>query len=197
LKAIVMRSVGGPDVLRMEDADRPEPTRGQVLVRVEAAGVNFRETQVRAGIIGGPLSGPIILGNETVGTVEAAGGDADPDLVGQRVVALTDGLGAYAEYVTATAAEVVPVPAGLSSAEAAAVAVQGTTALGVLRMARIGAGDSVLIEAASAGVGGYLTQLAAGGPHGRIVGTAGSHAKRERGRAGRGPRHRPHRGEVA
>jgi NADPH:quinone reductase len=180
MKAIVMHAVGTPDVLRMEEVAMPTLAAGHVLVRVEAVGVNFRETQVRAGIIGGPLAGPVILGNETVGTVEAAGADADPALVGQRVVALTDGLGAYAEYVTSAAADVVPVPAGLSSAEAAAVAVQGTTALGVLRMARIGAGDSVLIEAASAGVGGYLTQLLTASQHGLVIGTAGSAAKRQR-----------------
>jgi NADPH:quinone reductase len=180
MKAVLLHAVGGPDALHVADVATPDPADGQVLVRVEAVGVNFRETQVRAGVIGGPLTGPVILGNETVGVVSAVGAGADPALVGRRVVALTDGLGAYAEYVVATAADLVAVPDGLAPAEAAAVAVQGTTALGVLRMARIGAADSVLIEAASAGVGGYLVQLVAGLPHGLVIGTAGNPAKRTR-----------------
>ena len=175
-----MRAVGGPDVLHTEDVRLPSPAPGEVLVRTEAIGVNFRETQVRAGIIGGPLAGPLILGNETAGVIEATGEGVDPAVTGQRVVALTAGTGAYAEYVTVPAADTVLIPDGLSPAEAAAVAVQGATALGVLRMARIQAGDSVLVEAASAGVGGYLMQLLPDHVPGFVIGTAGSDTKRER-----------------
>lgn len=174
-----MRASGGPDVLVLEDVAVPVPKPGEVLVRVEAIGVNFRETQLRAGIIGGPLSGPLVLGNETVGVVEATGNDSS-ELIGQRIVALTDGTGAYAEYVIAAAADAVVVPSGLSAAEAVAVAVQATTAFGALRMARVRDGDSVLVEAASAGVGGYLMQLLAETGHGLLIGTAGSAAKRDR-----------------
>jgi NADPH:quinone reductase len=180
VKAIVMRTTGAPDVLRPEDVPMPAPAVGELLVRVEAIGVNYRETQLRAGIIGGPLTGPLVLGNETVGIVEATGDGTGTELTGRRVVALTNGTGAYAEYVTAPAADAVEVPEGLAAAEAAAVAVQGTTALGVLRMARVAAGESVLVEAASAGVGGYLMQLLRETTHGPLIATAGSAAKRER-----------------
>lgn len=72
MKAIVMQATGGPEVLQLADVAVPAPKPGELLVKVEAIGVNFRETQLRAGVIGGPLSGPLILGNETVGVVEAA-----------------------------------------------------------------------------------------------------------------------------
>jgi NADPH:quinone reductase len=180
MRAIVMHETGGPEVLRLEEVPVPELEPGQVLVRTEAIGVNFFEVLSRSGaaLPMHPTRLPLVAGGEAAGTVTAVGRGADPAMVGTRV-ATAGGSGAYAEYVAVPATAAVPVPAGLSAADAVAVTFQGATALALLRAAALTGREDVLIEAAGGGVGGYLVQLAAEFGARRVIATAGSTAKRQ------------------
>src|SRR5438046_1332992 len=110
MKAIRVHTPGGPEALRLEDVPEPKPEAGQVLVKVEAAGVNFIDVYQRTGHYKVPL--PFTLGQEAAGTVAAVGsGVAEPG-VGERV-AYTTILGACAEYAVVAADRVVTLPDGV------------------------------------------------------------------------------------
>ena len=158
MKAVRVHSPGGPDALRYEDVERPAPGPGQVLVTIEAAGVNFIDIYQRTGLYKVPL--PFTLGQEAAGTVAAVGpGVAEPK-VGDRV-AYTNVLGAYAEYAVVPADRVVALPDGVSTKQGAAAMLQGMTAhyLATSTYA-LGAGDVCLVHAAAGGVGLLLCQIA-------------------------------------
>ncbi|WP_156042514.1 quinone oxidoreductase family protein [Rhodococcus sp. UNC363MFTsu5.1] len=178
-----MTSVGGPDVLVERDVPAPEPAVGEVVIRAEAIGVHFAETQLRSGIFPSPIVPPFVFGGEAAGTVVEVGEGVDRGMIGTRVIAMTDGTGAYAERVVAAAAATVLVPDGLSLADAVAVAVPGAVALTLLRAAGLRGGEVVLVEAAASGVGAYLTQLAGEFGAARVLATAGTGDKRERARS--------------
>src|SRR5436189_5029182 len=125
MKAIRVHTPGGPEALRYEEIERPAPGPGQVLVKVEAAGVNFIDVYQRTGHYKVPV--PFTLGQEAAGTVALLGsGVAEPN-VGDRV-AYTAILGAYAEYAVVPADRVVRLPDGLSAKQGAAALLQGLTA---------------------------------------------------------------------
>src|SRR5438445_517147 len=125
MKAIRVHAPGGPDALRYEDIERPAPGPGQVLVKIEAAGVNFIDIYQRTGHYKVPL--PVTLGQEAAGSVSAVGpGVAEPK-VGERV-AYASLLGAYAEYAVVPADRVVVLPDGVSTKQGAVVLLQGMTA---------------------------------------------------------------------
>src|SRR5881409_2565939 len=125
MKAIRVHRPGGPEALRYEEIERPAPGPGQVLVKIEAAGVNFIDVYQRTGHYKVPL--PVTLGQEAAGTVSAVGpGVAEPK-VGERV-AYASLLGAYAEYAVVPADRVVVLPDGVSTKQGAAVMLQGMTA---------------------------------------------------------------------
>jgi NADPH2:quinone reductase len=148
-----------------------------VLIRVEAAGITFIETQTRAGRA--PKAGavpPAVLGNGVGGTVAAVGAGGDRTLVGRRVVASLNGTGGYAELAVAAARNVVPIPDAVPTLEATALLADGRTALGLHELGAPGPGESVLVEAAAGGVGSLLVQLAlAAGA--RVVGAASGERK--------------------
>src|SRR6266545_7554792 len=122
MKAIRVHAPGGPEALRYEEIERPAPGPGQVLVKIEAAGVNFIDVYQRTGLYKVPL--PFTLGQEAAGTVAAVGlGVSEPN-VGDRV-AYTSILGAYAEYAVVPADRVVSLPDALSAKQGAAVMLQG------------------------------------------------------------------------
>lgn len=181
MRAIVMRETGGPEVLEATEVPAPTAADGQVLVRTEAVGTHFAETRMRAGTLTGMASAlPSVPGWEAAGTVTAVGDGVDAELIGTRVTVMAvGGTGSYAEYVAVPAAGVVPVPEGVSATDAVAVASQGAVALGLLRSARLTGREQVLVEAAAGATGGYLVQLAREHGAARIIGTAGSEAKRE------------------
>ncbi|MFZ2529943.1 MAG: zinc-binding dehydrogenase [Rhodococcus sp. (in: high G+C Gram-positive bacteria)] len=184
MQAIVMTSVGEPGVLMARDVPAPIPGPGQVLIHTDAIGVHFAETQLRSGTYPTPTAPPFVFGGEAAGVVTDVGPGVDLGLIGTRVVATTDdGTGAYAEQVAVTASSAIPIPDGLSTIDAVAVAVPGAVALTLLRAAALREGETVLVEAAATGVGAYLTQLAREFGAGRIVATAGTAAKREQARA--------------
>jgi NADPH:quinone reductase len=158
VEAIRVQEHGGPEVLALADTGAPEPGPGQVLVQIEAAGVNFVDTYYRTGLYPQPV--PYTPGSEGAGTVVAVGDGVESPKVGDRV-ASTNFTGAYAQFALAPADRVVPVPDGVSEELAAAVLLQGMTAHYLLLDSyRVRPGDTVLVHAAAGGMGLLLTQLA-------------------------------------
>jgi len=158
MKAIRVHTPGGPEALRLEDVPQPAPGSGEVLVKVEAAGVNFIDVYQRTGHYKVPV--PFTLGQEAAGTVAAVGvGVAEPN-VGDRV-AYTAILGAYAEYAVVPADRVVRLPDGVSVRQGAAAMLQGLTAHYLATTTfPLKSGDACLVHAAAGGVGLLLCQIA-------------------------------------
>jgi NADPH:quinone reductase len=158
MKAIRVHAPGGPEALRYEDVPRPTPGPSQVLVKIEAAGVNFIDVYQRTGHYKVPL--PFTLGQEAAGSVAAVGpGVAEPK-VGDRV-AYTTILGAYAEYALVPADRVVVLPDGVSTKQGAAAMLQGLTAHYLATSTYpLKPGDACLVHAAAGGAGLLLCQVA-------------------------------------
>ncbi|TQF74216.1 zinc-binding dehydrogenase [Rhodococcus spelaei] len=180
MRAIVMTAAGGADVLVEQDVPTPTPAAGQILVKAGAIGVHFAETQLRSGIFPMSPTPPVVFGSEAAGTVTDAGPGVDPRLIGARVIVTTDGTGAYAEQVVASAATAVRVPDDVPLTDAVATAVPGAVALTLLRAAAMDGHESVLVEAASTGVGAYLLQMAKEFGAARVFATAGTDTNGER-----------------
>src|SRR5207245_425838 len=125
MKAIRVHAPGGPDALRYEDIERPAPGPGQVLVKIEAAGVNFIDIYQRTGHYKIPL--PVTLGQEAAGSVSAVGPGVAAPKVGERV-AYASLLGAYAEYAGVPADRVVVLPGGASTTRGGAGLPRGPSA---------------------------------------------------------------------
>jgi NADPH2:quinone reductase len=158
MKAIQIRATGGPEVLQLADLPIPEPGPGQVLIRVEATGVNFIEIYFRKGVYKATL--PLTPGSEASGTVEKLGPGVTGFAEGDPV-ASTSVQGSYAEYALVPAAQLVKVPAGLSLEKAAAAMLQGMTAHYLACSTfPLKAGDTALVHAGAGGVGLLLTQIA-------------------------------------
>ena len=158
MKAIQILETGGPEVLRLAELPIPQPGPGQVLIRVEAVGVNFIEIYFRKGVYKASL--PLTLGSEAAGTVEELGPGVTGFAAGDAVASVSV-LGSYAEYALVPAAQLVKVPAGLTPEQAAAAMLQGMTAHYLSHSTlHLKAGDTALIHAAAGGVGLLLTQMA-------------------------------------
>ena len=158
MKAIRVHLTGGPEVLRLEDLPVPEPGPGQLLVRIEAAGVNFVDTYQRKGLYRVPL--PFTPGREGAGVVERIGEGVTTAYPGDRVVSESM-VGSYAEYALVAAERAVAVPQGLDSRLAAAVMLQGLTAHYLaFSTFPLRSGDTCLVHAAAGGVGLLLCQMA-------------------------------------
>lgn len=175
MKAVRFHEFGGPETLRVDEVEKPQPGAGEVLIRVAVAGVNYADTMTRAGTYFTKPPLPHTPGFEVAGVIEAVGEEVSNLQVGQRVTARLAG-GGYAEYVVAKAAQVVPIPEGLDFGKATAILVQGWTALGLLKSLR--AGQTVLVHAAAGGVGSLLVQLAKL-KGARVIGTASTAEKLE------------------
>ena len=173
MKAIRVHELGGSDKLSLDEIEKPTPKADEVLIKVAAAGINYADTMMRAGNYLTQPDLPVVLGYEVAGTIEELGAEVTKFSVGQRVLA-TASSGGYAEYATAKASTVLPLPDELGYGEATALLVQGLTALGLLDAAK--AGQSILIHAAAGGVGTLLVQLA---KHKglKVIGTASSEQK--------------------
>ena len=160
---MVLRALGPPERLVVEERPDPQPGPGQAVVAVEYASITFVETQVRSGNPPNPAmipQLPAVLGNGVGGIVTSLGANADPDLVGRTIVTTTGGSGGYAEQVAVDASGLLSVPAEIALADAVALLADGRTAVGLVDLARVQEGDTVLIEAAAGGVGNLLVQLA-------------------------------------
>jgi len=159
MKAIQIHETGGPEVLTLADLPIPEPGPGQVLIRVEAVGVNFIEVYFRNGLYKAAL--PLTLGSEAAGTVEELGPGVTGFAAGDAVASVSV-LGSYAEYALVPAAALVKVPEGLTMQQAAAALLQGMTAHYLSHSTfPLKAGDTALVHAGAGGVGLLLTQMAA------------------------------------
>src|SRR5919109_1009536 len=175
MRAIRVYEHGGPEVLTPEDVPDPEPGDGEVVIRLEAAGVNMIDVQQRAGAYAG-IELPFTPGTEGAGEVEAIGSGVYGFAPGDRV-AFAGVAGAYAERIAVPAARLVSVPDDLTNELAAAVLLQGMTAHYLVHsVCRIEQGDIVVVHAAAGGVGSLLTQLAAERGF-QVVGTTASEAK--------------------
>lgn len=160
-RQVTITKHGGPEVLRITENEIPEPPRGQVCVRILAAGVSFADLLIREGLHPEawfrPL--PLTLGWDVLGVIDRVGAGVKTLQVGQRVAALPI-VGGNAEYLCLPEREWVPVPDGLDQAEALAVVFNYVTAYQMLhRSARVKTGERVLIHSAAGGIGGALLQL--------------------------------------
>jgi NADPH:quinone reductase len=158
MRAIQIRTTGGPEVMEVVELPTPKPGAGQVLVKIEASGVNFIDTYLREGRYAAEL--PFIPGQEAAGTVVALGGGVSGFAVGDRV-AWNGTRGTYAEFACAPAVDLLKIPDGIGFLQAAAVLLQGLTAHYLSHDTHaIRAGETVLIHAGAGGVGLLLTQMA-------------------------------------
>ena len=159
MKAVVVHEFGGPEVLKYEDAPRPQPKENEVLVRVIAAGVNPVDTYVRSGKFGTPIL-PVIPGRDIAGIIDQVGPGVTQFKKGDAVYGNVNN-GGYAEYAVATEKNLALKPASLSFIEAAAAPVGARTAWNALvETAHLSAGQTVLIQGGSGGVGSFAIQIA-------------------------------------
>lgn len=208
MKAVVIHTHGGPEVLRYEETADPKPGPSEVLVRVSACALNHLDVWNRKGLAGRSPALPHVLGNDIAGVVEALGSPVEGVAAGQRVL-LSPGTscgrcraclsgedsfcrqyrilglqipGGYAELVVCPAANLIPLPASFSFVEAAAFPLVFLTAWRMLvTRARVRLGEDVLVWAAGSGVGMAAVQIAKlfGA---RVIATAGTEAKLEQAR---------------
>jgi NADPH:quinone reductase-like Zn-dependent oxidoreductase len=155
MRAALLRETGGPEVLRVEDIALPEPSDGEVLIRVRAASINPIDWKIRRGLVHKDL--PAVLGNDISGTVEQS--RADGFAPGDDVFGFAPG-GGYAELAASPAAAIVEQPAGLSHEQAAALPVSGLTAWQALfDRGDLQSGQSLLVAGAAGGVGHLAVQF--------------------------------------
>lgn len=159
MRVIEVRGFGGPEVLQLAQRPAPRPGAGELLVELEAIGVNFIDTYFRSGAYAASL--PFVPGGEGVGFVTAVGAGVAEFEIGDRV-AFTSGAGTYAEQALVPASGAVRVPAQVDAAVAASALLQGMTAHYLITSTYPAQpGDTVLVHAGAGGVGLLLTQLAA------------------------------------
>jgi len=159
MRAIRVSENGGPEKLRIETLDVPQPGPGQVLVKVAAAGVNFIDIYQRTGLY--PVPTPFTPGQEGAGTVEAAGSGVDHVKAGDRVTWYQASPGSYGEYAVIPAALAIPVPPAMDLKVAASCMLQGMTAHYLTHSTyQIREGDICLVHAAAGGTGMLIVQMA-------------------------------------
>lgn len=179
MKAIRVHQHGPPSVMTLEELPDPTPARGQVVVRIHAAGVNPVDTYIRAGTNNYSANMPYTPGQDGAGVVESIGDGVKRVAVGDRVYLAGSLTGTYAEKTVCTEAQVHPLPQRLTFPQGAAIAIPYATAYRALfQRAHALPGEWVLVHGASGGVGSAAVQLARAAGL-TVVGTGGS----ERGRA--------------
>jgi len=173
MRAVMIHEFGGPDVLRFEDVPIPRPQPHNVMVRVRAAGVNPVDWKLREGLMA-TLPLPMIMGIDFSGTVESVGEAVEKFSVGEEVFGQVeaDNVGSYAEYCVAPDFAIAHKPDALDHAHAAALPVSALTAWQALfDLGKLQADQTVLIHAATGGVGGFAVQFAKW-KKARVIGTA-------------------------
>ena len=180
MRAVIIASNGGSDVLEPGEMPRPEPGQGEARVRIEYAGVNFIDVYNRKGLYPGAL--PRVLGEEAAGVVDSVGPGVTEVKPGDRVVYAMQ-TGAYAQYAVVQAWRLVPIPAAVSTRDAAAVLLQGMTAHYLATSTYpLGPADTALVHAAAGGTGRLLVQVA---KHrgARVIGTVSTPEREKLARA--------------
>ena len=153
MRAIVTTRNGDVSVLKVEQRPDPEPGAGQLLIRVKAAGLNFADILARQGLYPDGPPKPCVMGYEVAGTIEAAGGGVDQNIIGEPVIAMTR-FGGQAELVAVSASQVFEKPPQLTFEQAAAIPVNYLTAWALLvTMGGLQKQEAVLIHNAGGGVG--------------------------------------------
>jgi NADPH:quinone reductase len=181
LKAVAIQAFGRPEGLAVIELPDPSPAAGQVLIATEAIGVGGVDAIIRSGALAayGFTEGHV-PGGEIAGTVTAVGAGVDASWAGQRVWAFTGLGGGYADQAIVPAGTLIPLPAGISAADAVTLGSSGAVAHFGLRHARFAPGESVLVRGGAGGIGIMTVQLAARGGAGAVAVTTSS--------AGRGDR---------
>ena len=174
-RVVSLTELGNADVIKLVDKELPAPAKGEVQIRQTAIGFNFIDVYQRSGVY--PLEMPTGLGHEAAGVVEAVGEGVADFKVGDRVVYMNAGIGAYASARNVAADKLVAIPDNISDEVAAAVFFKAMTAQYLVQKTyKVKAGDVVLVHAAAGGVGqilaGWAKALGA-----FVVGTVGSPAK--------------------
>jgi NADPH2:quinone reductase len=177
MKAVRYHECGGPEVLRWDDVPDPRPGPQEVLVKVEAAGVNFADLMRRSGRYHFKTDFPAMLGTEAAGTVLEVGREVRDFRPGDRVFCRTAAPGCQAELVAAPVSEFFRMPANVSFVDAAAIPVIFLTAYHMLKtLGPLRPGETVLVHAAASGVGTAAVQLAKTWG-GRVLATASTEEK--------------------
>jgi NADPH2:quinone reductase len=175
--AIRIHQTGGPEVMRWEEVAVGDPAPGEARVRHEAVGLNFLDTYFRSGLYPQPL--PAVLGSEGAGVVEAVGPEVGEFKPGDRVTYAGGPVGAYSQVRCLPASRLLKLPDGIDCRIGAAMTLKGITAAYLLRRTyRVQAGDTVLIHAASGGVGLIACQWAKA-LGATVIGTVSTEAKAE------------------
>lgn len=178
MKAIVVTKFGGPEVLEFKEVPKPKLGANQVMIRVEAAAVNFVDIKNRYGQHHSLHEPPYIPGVDVSGTIEQLGENVTNFNIGQRVCGFTVS-GSYAEYAVLDSQLAFPLPDHVSFEIGASVPVVGLTSYMLFDYGGLKKGDSVLIHAAAGGVGTTAVQLAKILGAGKVIGTVGSDEKRD------------------
>jgi len=163
MKAVRIHRFGPPEVISLDDLPKPEPGRGEVVVRVKAAGIGPWDALIRSGKSVLPQPLPLILGSDLSGEVESVGVGVEKLKVGDEVFGVTNErfTGAYAEYAVAKAEMLAPKPKRLNHTHAASIPVVAVTAWQmVFDLAQVSSGQAVLVHGGAGNVGGYAVQLA-------------------------------------
>jgi NADPH:quinone reductase-like Zn-dependent oxidoreductase len=160
MRSVVITRHGAPEVLQVQDRPEPSPARGEVLINVHAAGINFADVMARMGLYPDAPKPPCVIGYEVAGTVGAVGEGVDGLAAGARVAAPVR-FGGYAEQVVTAAGGVFALPDHMSFEDGAAIPVNYSTAWeAIVRAGNVQPGERVLIHSAGGGVGIAATQLA-------------------------------------
>lgn len=176
MKIVDVPQPGGPEVLVLAERAVPEPCRGEVLIKVVAAGVNRADTLQRRGFYPSPPGAPSYPGLEVSGTVAALGAEVAEFKLGDAVCALLPG-GGYAEYCRVDAGQVLPIPGSLDMIQAASLPeAMFTVWSNVFGFGRLRQGETLLVHGGSSGIGVAAIQLAATLGH-TVYATAGSDEK--------------------
>ena len=174
-RIVSLNELGSADVIKLIDKELPAPGKGEVQLRQTAIGFNFIDVYQRSGVY--PLELPTGLGHEAAGVVEAVGEGVTRFKIGDRVMYMNAGIGAYASHRNVSVDKLVSIPSNVSDEVAAAIFFKAMTAQYLVQKTyKVKAGDVVLIHAAAGGVGqivaGWAKALGA-----FVVGTVGSQAK--------------------
>ncbi|WP_158735510.1 quinone oxidoreductase [Alteribacillus sp. YIM 98480] len=182
MKAIQFTEYGGPEVLELVELENPDPGENQVVIKINAIGVNYADTARREGQYVTDVPLPHVPGSEVAGVIQKTGPGVTRFKEGDRVVTLLGGKHAtgYAQYTIADERGLIPIPEGVDDNHAAAIPLQGLSAYHVIKtMGRMEQGESILVHAAAGGVGLFAVQLAKIFGAGKIIATASTNEKRD------------------
>lgn len=175
MRAVVVGTFGDPAGMEVVDLPVPVPGPGQVRIATEAIGVGGVDAVIRRGTLAGyGFRAGHLLGSEVAGSVTAVGEGVDASWTGRRVWAFTGLSGGYAEHAVASVEDILPLPAGLTAADAVTLGSCGVVAHFALRRAPFAPGERVLVRGAAGGIGVMAVQLAARGGAAAVAVTASS-----------------------